>query len=778
MGAGRKTQTFTAREKAQQQFTVNCSTSARNLRKRDLAGVIFGCKHSTFGECLSKQLFGLPSGHYSYVKNIEPGLPLFLFNYSDRKLHGIFEAASFGNLSINSSAWTIDGSESTPYAAQVKIRVRMQCQPLLERQFQPIIADNYYEEKLFWFELDQAQTEKLISVFSSSPVVTNAFHSKKTEKMGTQLKALKPPYENQDCDSGEGSTLKFQGSTFGPSIGLSYSSVVRNMNIPDAHKPQSSFGLSCDVRCPQKKWSALFKEETCPDATKQVEEFHQPAAEGNPNHLDQFNGEFDAQCVPDCWDESSEGEEALLNPEDVQECGEVASSKPNCEAFCSSVVTEPSTSNLLLEVPRKENPLQLPREDTLFRSDDDWPLSPCVPTEIVPTHSQSEDTEDQSTNHSYPEELALASEMNSSSIHSTVAKLLFEVGELRLSQFKQAQKVNSLEKELVESRLEIQQLKKKCGMLETGFVSRCTEVDNFEEEKFQLVDDQPHPACDASICLVGGFDGCSWLSALDIYFSSQDMMRTWTSMSFLRSYSSAAKFNDELYILGGVDCNLWYDTVASYNPRSNQWTSHPPLNQKKGCFALLPLEDSMFVAGGGNGVECFSDAEMFDPNIGKWIPIQSLLHKRSALAAAEVDGILYVSGGYNGNSYLKSVERLDPRERSWEELDSMATNRGSHALVVLNEKLYAIGGFDGTRMVSTVEVFDPRAGSWMMVDSMNTSRGHFGTVVIGDEIHVIGGLQDDKEVLDKVESYKDGEGWQVSNWKAIGKRSFFSAVLV
>ncbi|TYJ27509.1 hypothetical protein E1A91_A07G191900v1 [Gossypium mustelinum] len=261
--------------------------------------------------------------------------------------------------------------------------------------------------------------------------------------------------------------------------------------------------------------------------------------------------------------------------------------------------------------------------------------------------------------------------MNSSCIHSTVAKLVFKVGELRLSEFKQAQKVNSLEEKLVESRLEIQQLKNKCRMLEIGFKSRCVEADDFEEEKFQLVDDQPHPAYDASICIVGGFDGCSWLSSLDIYSSSQDMMRTWTTMSFPRSYASAAKFSDALYILGGVDGNLWYDTVESYNPLSNQWTTRPPLNQKKGSFALLPLEDSMFVVGGGNGVECFSEVEMFDPNIGKWMPIQSLLHKRFAPAAAEVHGILYVSGGYNGNSYLKSIERLDPRHHAWSQREDL-----------------------------------------------------------------------------------------------------------
>ncbi|PPR96533.1 hypothetical protein GOBAR_AA24128 [Gossypium barbadense] len=777
MGAGRKTQTFTASEKAQQHSTVNCSTTARNLRKSNLAGVIFGCKHSTFGECLSKQLFGwfpitlranglltdehifmclsgrsrLPSPHYSYVKNIEPGLPLFLFNYSDRKLHGIFEAASSGQLSINSSAWTIDGSENTPYAAQVKIKIQMRCKPLLERQFQPIIADNYYERKLFWFELDQAQTNKLISLFSSSPVITNTFLSKKTEKMGAQRKTLRAPNAEYNCDSGENSTSKVEASnmnlasmedsSLNPIVGLSFSSVVRNMNVSDGHKSRPNVGrftwkdngsreerqlfsgsinnevasnpkqavgnqmlnwdtsYSCVARHSQKKWSAFFKEETGSNSTKEVEEFNLPASEVN---VGQFNGELDAQCLPDCLDESSKDAEAPLNLEEVQEYGKVASSKPNYEAFCSSVLIEPSTSYLHLEVPREENLSELPTEGTLFKSEHEESLLPCVPREIVPTHNQSEDTEDQLTNLSLPE-LALASKMNSSCIHSTVAKLVFKVGELRLSEFKQAQKVNSLEEKLVESRLEIQQLKNKCRMLEIGFKSRCVEADDFEEEKFQLVDDQPHPAYDASICIVGGFDGCSWLSSLDIYSSSQDMMRTWTTMSFPRSYASAAKFSDALYILGGVDGNLWYDTVTpylnkiillstsfplveSYNPLSNQWTTRPPLNQKKGSFALLPLEDSMFVVGGGNGVECFSEVEMFDPNIGKWMPIQSLLHKtnifnalgmptswwpinhevasyklwkdRFAPAAAEVHGILYVSGGYNGNSYLKVVSAL------------------------------------------------------------------------------------------------------------------------
>lgn len=66
-------------------------------------------------------LTGLPANHFSYVKNIDPGLPIFLFNYSDRKLHGIFEASTKGKMYIDPYAWIDENSEldRTQYPAQV-----------------------------------------------------------------------------------------------------------------------------------------------------------------------------------------------------------------------------------------------------------------------------------------------------------------------------------------------------------------------------------------------------------------------------------------------------------------------------------------------------------------------------------------------------------------------------------------------------------------------------------------------------------------------------------
>jgi hypothetical protein len=55
------------------------------------------------------------------VRNVKAGLPLFLFNYTDRKLHGVFEAASPGQNSIDPYAWSNDGTLRTPFPAQVSI---------------------------------------------------------------------------------------------------------------------------------------------------------------------------------------------------------------------------------------------------------------------------------------------------------------------------------------------------------------------------------------------------------------------------------------------------------------------------------------------------------------------------------------------------------------------------------------------------------------------------------------------------------------------------------
>ncbi|XP_054817367.1 uncharacterized protein LOC129317057 isoform X4 [Prosopis cineraria] len=583
MGGGRKTKSYTLQEKSKRSWSVNCSISTRNLGKAKLAGVIFGCKNNTIKECISKLLFGLPATHISYVKHIRPGLPLFLFNYNYRKLHGIFEAASEGKMNIDPCGWTENGSECTPFPAQVRVRIQMQCQPLIEDLFGPIIIGNYYESNHFWFELDHSQT--------SGP---GQFYE--------EFDGLKQHME----------TLYF------------------------------SLAIDNDPCFPQKASMEVVSSKT--------------------NTLEENI--------------------SLLDRAEIENCS-------------------------------------LPGEES------------------VP------DANSQSTMH----------------------KILEEICQLKLNQVKQDQKIRSLEEELVESRRVIKNLKQ---LLEISECSSCEQTD--------LVTDS-ESSVEKSILIIGGFDGLSHLSCVDCYCLSRDSLESLCPMSCMRSYTSAVKLNDEIYVIGGECRNLWYDTVESYNLENNQWVTRPSMNQKKGSLAGIYLNEKIFAIGGSNGAHCFSEVEVFDVNVGMWILSQSMHDRRFSLAAANFNGAIYAAGGYDGNDYLKSLERYDPRQRSWERLESMYTKRSCHSLAVLDEKLYAIGGYDGERMVSTVEIYDPRMNRWTMGESMNNSRGYSAAVVIGNSIFAIGGLVEDN-ASDKVECYAESQGWHSTNLKGLGKRCSFSAVVL
>ncbi|KAJ8898926.1 hypothetical protein K2173_008420 [Erythroxylum novogranatense] len=646
--------------------SVMNNSSAKNLTKSQLGGVIFGCKSGTIQECLTKQLFGLPSQHFMYVKNIDPGLPLFLFNYSDRKLHGIFEAVSCGQMNIDPYGWTADGSHKTLFPAQVQVRVRLQCQPLLEEHFKPKILDNYYSHHHFYFELDHTQASQLISLFTSIAVTPSPGVPQNSKKLRAKYQVLQS-HEVREDDEG-----------FKPLSALvkrSHRSVVKR---------------------------------------------------GDPDHTSPLYE--DNQSVGDQLDrETSEEDERDLIYQKLQK-----------------LALSYQTQDLSLEDHMKDSADVI---DIQF-GDKGSPKDMIGP------------------------EKAEDSASTLLSCQSIIHELVQEMEELKTFKREQCQKMDYLEHKLVEAEVEIQQLKDRCMMLQ----SRPSSSSVLNDETGISSDDEVHLDPTESIYLVGGYDGESMSSTLDLYFPSKDFLKSLRPMSCTRSYTSVASLNKELYVFGGGNGCLWYDTVESYNPDNDQWTLQPSLTKKRGGLAGATLNEKIFAVGGGNGVESFADVEMLDLYLGRWILTRSMLHRRFSHAAVELNGALYTCGGYDGNDYLKSAERFDPREHSWSRLPSMNSRRGCHTLVVLNEKLYAIGGFDGNNMVATTEIYDPRLDLWIDGYRMNNPRGYATSVAVKDCIYVIGGVKADETIIDTVEHFKEGQGWHESGSRTIGKRCFLSAI--
>ncbi|KAL2569891.1 hypothetical protein AAZV13_18G156000 [Glycine max] len=636
VGARKKTQT--SQFSVTQTFSPN-SSCGRNLRKNQLGGIIFGCKNATMKECLSKQLFGLPAHHFCYVKNIDPGLPLFLFNYTDRKLHGIFEAASSGRMFIDPYGWTTDGSERTQYPAQVQICVRLKCHPLPEDKFKEVIADNYYTHNRFYFELDHAQTSKLISLLSAGAIASDNSAPQNTQKWIT---VSRPLASNETLREGETSKM---------------------LELETEHSTHSS--------------------------------------------------------TRSYWIENDFSFDGYIRPLDTNEV--------------EKEVNEDEQNSIFMKL----------KELTLDSESQDLSLA-----------NNANDTPGMNnTEEGYMEALDGLDEKEQTSnppfdYQYNIAQLVQEVKELTNFQKIQTERNCYLEQKLIEAEMEIQHLKDRCTLLE----SACNIPNHLAHVEKVAVKSTAELHLDPkdSLFLIGGFDGNSWLATMDLYCTSQNVIKSLKPMSSVRSYASVVWLNGEIYVFGGGNGYVWYDTVESYNPVHDNWTLCPSLNQKKGSLSGAALNDKIFAVGGGNGVDCFSDVEMLDLDIGRWIPTRSMLEKRFALSAVELNGAIYAIGGFDGNDYLRSAERFDPREHSWTKIPNMNVKRGCHSLVVLNEKLYALGGFDGDKMVPSIEVFDPRLGAWTMGEPMNHCRGYSAAVVVKESIYMIGGVKVGENIVDTV----------------------------
>jgi hypothetical protein len=133
-------------------------------RHETLGGYIFVCNNDTMQEDLKRQLFGLPQRYRDSVRAIQPGLPLFLYNYTTHQLHGIFEASSFGGSNIDPTAWEDKKCRGeSRFPAQVRIRVRRLCKPLQEEAFRPIL--HHYDGPKFRLQLSVPEVRRCATNF-------------------------------------------------------------------------------------------------------------------------------------------------------------------------------------------------------------------------------------------------------------------------------------------------------------------------------------------------------------------------------------------------------------------------------------------------------------------------------------------------------------------------------------------------------------------------------------------------------------------------------------
>ena len=53
---------------------------------KPLGGHIFGCTNATVEEVVGRLLFGLPASQWHTVQHLKAGMPVFLYNFSEKVL--------------------------------------------------------------------------------------------------------------------------------------------------------------------------------------------------------------------------------------------------------------------------------------------------------------------------------------------------------------------------------------------------------------------------------------------------------------------------------------------------------------------------------------------------------------------------------------------------------------------------------------------------------------------------------------------------------------------
>jgi len=188
-----------------------------------------------------------------------------------------------------------------------------------------------------------------------------------------------------------------------------------------------------------------------------------------------------------------------------------------------------------------------------------------------------------------------------------------------------------------------------------------------------------------------------------------------TPMPHARQRHTAAVINNKLYVIGGRDSNdALVPQIDSYDPKTNEWTTHGYLPEAvlTSDLTAWSWKNYIYVTGGfiadytAVGTTYRFDPSMFtattsDDNedmlmIENYDVLQSSPHPRGDFHAVALDGYAYLAGGITHTSQwcvgLKTTERYHMATDTWENLADLNVGRADMAVAIMNNKILAVGG--------------------------------------------------------------------------------------
>jgi N-acetylneuraminic acid mutarotase len=198
----------------------------------------------------------------------------------------------------------------------------------------------------------------------------------------------------------------------------------------------------------------------------------------------------------------------------------------------------------------------------------------------------------------------------------------------------------------------------------------------------------------------------------------------------------AATPDGTIYVFGGTDNSVDYDTTFVYHPRTNMWTqgANVPF-AREGAQAVTLPDGRILVVGGGTGCHgtqhcaVYGTAALYTPRTNRWAQAAGLQTPRYRFAAAlGHDGRVYALGGWDGSRALYGVEVYTPRTNTWSTAPSLPLALEAPAVATdAHGRIVVLGGYDGNDPATYYSnVFILSGSGWASGAPLPTAREDFG----------------------------------------------------
>ncbi|KAI3426271.1 hypothetical protein D9Q98_008646 [Chlorella vulgaris] len=784
MGAGRRTQTYDVDTRNETNYRFE--QQQKNLGAQ-LGGVIFMCNTRTFQTCMQNMMFGLPSPHWCYVQYIREGMPLFLYNFESKELHGIFKAASDGEWELDAYGWT-DGSRRTPYPCQAAVAVYLQCPPVHISQVRSILAENIIgNTDKFQQELTKKQAAELCAMFrrkrdgqggsgnGGGQASWPGLGSGNTSGGRTSQAAAAPQFVPSAPPAATAWTGRAAGASSpngvaamdsepaGPPAGPPSSKTFAQMEAEEQRKVQWTAKqaavqgaapppvvvsyAAAGGGAPAEPAEPMQQQASAPDfqpsnGDGDGDRAGRPAAAAAAGPMQQQQQQQQAACRPvsQQQQQQQQQQQVMQQQQMMQQQQQVSQQAATSSQATAGVAAGAASSS------SKQSGVELLGDELLaFKQT----LRPVIDN-LLSLKSESKVG------------VATALRDHLSRLDEQLMQVQKEAGKMLQEQERLGAQLSHVQQENSAMR---QALMRGQGANNSSAASPAHPIGQVppSAKPVAATPQGAAPAAAASgaaavradeIYLLGGndqgnaaaADAGGWLSSVVVYSAASNSWREGPEMPLRRGYGCSGVLGHHLYVAGGGNLTNWLSDCRRLNLQTGAWEQAASMAVPRGCAGATTMGGRLYVAGGGVENEQYDTVEIYNPDINAWMPGPKLHSKRFSTAASALDGCVYVTGGYDG-SYLQSAERLDPREGKWQLIGSMHDKRGAHACSPgPNGLLYVVGGYDVNArnpFMSSVEAFEPRMSSWVPVCAMQQGRAYSAAVCANGTLWVVGGMQGD-----------------------------------